>query len=110
MNSNGGKPKFKVGDRVLYLNSITHLTEGAGMITVVIQPGIEGYSPNDGVFRYEIDTIYALSQSTSGWIIEENIELVRSPYVNAPYLDVSDVSLPILGSNGGVLHPLIMLE
>ena len=60
MNSNGGKPKFKVGDRVLYLNSITHLTEGAGMITVVIQPGIEGYSPNDGVFRYEAKSIQSM--------------------------------------------------
>lgn len=50
------KPKFKVGDRVNYLNSVTYMNEGAGMITAVIQPGIEGYSPNDGVFRYEIDT------------------------------------------------------
>ena len=87
MKTDGGKPKFKVGDRVLYLNSVTYLTEGAGMITAVIQPGIDGYSPNDGRFRYEIDTIYALNQSKTGWIMEDDIELDESPYKSAPYLD-----------------------
>ena len=87
MKTDGGKPKFQVGDLVLYLNSVTYLTEGAGMITAVIQPSIDGYSPNDGRFRYEIDTIYALNQSKTGWIMEDDIELGESPYKNAPYLD-----------------------
>lgn len=67
------------------------------MITAVIQPGIDGYSPNDGRFRYEIDTIYALNQSKTGWIMEDDIELGESPY-----------KIPMLSSQekSNALHPL----
>ena len=96
MKTDGGKPKFKVGDRVLYLNSGTYLTEGAGMITAVIQPGIDGYSPNDGRFRYEIDTIYVTNQDPSGWIGEEHISSIKG----------SVLTIAKGGTKTAALHPL----
>jgi hypothetical protein len=51
-------PRFKIGETVKYLDDQIENCEGNGTITAVIQTGIEGYSPNDGEFRYDIDTIY----------------------------------------------------
>ena len=71
------------------------------MITAVIQPGIEGYSLDDGEYRYEIDTIYVENQSNSGWIWEGHIKL-----------DKRCSSMPISGEvlpdycGAGALHPL----
>ncbi len=45
------------------------------MITAVIQPGIEGYSLDDGEYRYEIDTIFVENQSSSGWVWEGHNKL-----------------------------------
>ncbi len=55
--------------------------EGRGTITAVIQPGIEGYSPNDGQYRYEIDTIYVTNQGASGWVMEDELTLMRGETV-----------------------------
>ena len=59
-------PVFKIGDKIFYNNPYRKGCAGEGMITAVIQPGIEGYSPDDGEYWYEIDTIYVENQSSSG--------------------------------------------
>ncbi len=64
-------PEFRVGQKVTYFNAHVKGCEGSGMITAVIQPGIDGYSPDDNEYRYEIDTIYVTNQDPSGWIREE---------------------------------------
>jgi hypothetical protein len=70
-------PRFKIGETVKYLDDQMVNCEGNGTITAVIQPGIEGYSPDDGEFRYEIDTIYVANQGASGWILEDELTLMK---------------------------------
>jgi hypothetical protein len=85
-----------VGDNIKYYDARNRFSEGWGKITAVIQPGIEGYSPDDGEFRYEIDTIYCENQSSSGWVLEQHIK----PVVKRSALPVTD------GVRGNALHPL----
>lgn len=69
-------PKWKVGDSIKFYDAKNRFREGFGMITAVIQPGIVGYSPDDGEYRYEIDVIYCENQSSSGWVMEQHIKPV----------------------------------
>jgi hypothetical protein len=89
-------PKWKVGDNIKYYDARNRFSEGWGKITAVIQPGIEGYSPNDGEFRYEIDTIYCENQNSSGWVLEQHIK----PVVKRAAMPVTN------GAEGNALHPL----
>jgi hypothetical protein len=89
-------PKWKVGDNVKYYDAKNRFSEGWGKITAVIQPGIEGYSPDDGKFRYEIDTIYCENQGSSGWVLEQHIK----PVVKRAAMPVTN------GVEGNALHPL----
>jgi hypothetical protein len=66
------------------------------MVTVVIQPGIEGYSPDDGEFRYEIDTIYCENQNSSGWVLKQHIK----PVIKRSAMPMADAA------KGKALHPL----
>jgi hypothetical protein len=66
------------------------------MITAVIQPGIVGYSPDDGEYRYEIDTIYCENRNSSGWVLEKNIK----PVIKRSAMPMSDEV------RGSALHPL----
>jgi hypothetical protein len=90
-------PIFKIKDRVVYNNPYRQGCTGEGVITAVIQPGIEGYSLDDGEYRYEIDTIYAENQSNSGWVWEGHVKL-----------DKRSSSMPISTTSygAGALHPL----
>jgi hypothetical protein len=56
------------------------------MVTAVIQPGIVGYSPDDGEYRYEIDTIYCENQNSSGWVLEQHIK----PVIKRSAMPMSD--------------------
>jgi hypothetical protein len=85
-----------VGDNIKYYDARNRFSEGWGKITAVIQPGIEGYSPDDGEFRYEIDTIYCENQNSSGWVLEQHIK----PVVKRSALPVTN------GAGGNALHPL----
>jgi hypothetical protein len=90
-------PIFKIGDKVVYHNPYRQGCTGEGMVTAVIQPGIEGYSLDDGEYRYEIDTIYVVDQSSSGWVWEGHMKLNKVA-----------ISMPISDSPYGTeaLHPL----
>ncbi len=74
-------PRFKIEEAVTYINDLVENCEGRGTITAVIQPGIEDYSPNDGLYRYEIDTIYVTNQGASGWVLEDELTLMRGETV-----------------------------
>jgi hypothetical protein len=89
-------PKWKVGDNIKYYDARNRFSEGWGKIIAVIQPGIEGYSPDDGEYRYEIDTIYSVNQSSTGWVLEQHIK----PVVKRSALPATD------GARGNALHPL----
>ena len=89
-------PKWKVGDNIKYYDARNRFSEGWGKITAVIQPGIEGYSPDDGNFRYEIDTIYCENQESSGWVLEQHIK----PVVKRAAMPVTN------GAEGNALLPL----
>ena len=93
-------PRFKIGQSVKFRNAHAErgskkYFSGSGTITAVIQPGIEGYSPNDGRFRYEIDTIYLQNQDSSGWVLQEDLR-------------TNEVVLMVSSESSGVeaLHPL----
>jgi hypothetical protein len=89
-------PKWKVGDNIKYYDAKNRFSEGWGKITAVIQPGIEGYSPDDGEYRYEIDTIYCVNQNSSGWVLEQHIK----PVIKRSAMPMSDAV------NGRALHAL----
>ena len=89
-------PKWKVGDSIKFYDAKNRFREGFGMITAVIQPGIVGYSPDDGEYRYEIDVIYCENQSSSGWVMEQHIK----PVVKRSAMPMSD------SVKGDALHPL----
>jgi hypothetical protein len=89
-------PKWKVGDNIKFYDAANRFREGWGMITAVIQPGIVGYSPDDGEYRYEIDTIYCENKNSSGWVLEKNIK----PVIKRSAMPMSDEV------RGSALHPL----
>ena len=80
-----------------YNNPYKQGCTGEGMITAVIQPGIEGYSLDDGEYLYEIDTIYADNQSNSGWVWEGHIKLDKR---------ASSMPISTTSDGAGALHPL----
>ena len=89
-------PKYNVGDNIKFYDASHRFRERFGMITAVIQPGIVGYSPDDGDYRYEIDTVYCEDQSSSGWVLEQHIK----PVIKRSAMPMSNIV------KGNALHSL----